>query len=366
MTFKQSGLLFFLFLSLGLPACDQPTEPKDNPGADTTSHNFMWRVDTLGTYLSYVRDVAIVDENDIWAVGEFYKKHSTFDSTAGDRYNAAHWDGIKWELKKYYPQTYIDFLTGSTPDFPYEINSIWTFSADNIFMVSYAGSFVWIKNGEVKTKWIENRSGGMTKIWAKDENNIWIVGEKGLILYYNGSTFKKISYSSNADFVDIWGDDIGVVRTVAVDNYHSTIVRVTSMSATPEMFPISDTDPMIPERITSLWWKTGNSVWFPATNALFHWVQGGYIRLFINGQGTEDNRGFYVRGNSDQDLVVCGLYGQLFHYNGSTVKRWQDNDTGIEYRNCAMKGNTIVVGGSLNGYKFEEQSKAIISIGKRF
>jgi len=35
---------------------------------DTTSHNFSWDIDTLGLYGSYLNDVAIVDENDIWVV----------------------------------------------------------------------------------------------------------------------------------------------------------------------------------------------------------------------------------------------------------------------------------------------------------
>ncbi|MFQ6605929.1 MAG: hypothetical protein ACE5D8_10345, partial [Fidelibacterota bacterium] len=36
---------------------------------DTTSHNFTWEIDTLGNYGSYLNDVAIIDENNIWVVG---------------------------------------------------------------------------------------------------------------------------------------------------------------------------------------------------------------------------------------------------------------------------------------------------------
>ncbi|MDA3871728.1 MAG: hypothetical protein PF551_05180 [Candidatus Marinimicrobia bacterium] len=36
---------------------------------DTTSHNFTWTIDTLGIYGSSLRDVAIIDENNIWVVG---------------------------------------------------------------------------------------------------------------------------------------------------------------------------------------------------------------------------------------------------------------------------------------------------------
>jgi hypothetical protein len=55
---------------------------------DTTSHNFTWEIDTLGEYGSYLNDVWIVDENDIWVVGEII--------TDSGWYNLAKWDGLNW------------------------------------------------------------------------------------------------------------------------------------------------------------------------------------------------------------------------------------------------------------------------------
>ena len=72
---------------------------------DTTSHNFTWQTFTFGGQggSSTLFDVAIINENDIWAVGEMY----VYDSTGAPvLYNAVHWDGSKWELKriKYFGQ----------------------------------------------------------------------------------------------------------------------------------------------------------------------------------------------------------------------------------------------------------------------
>ncbi len=40
---------------------------------DTTSHNFTWQTCTFGEHSnSVLYDVAIIDENNIWAVGEIY------------------------------------------------------------------------------------------------------------------------------------------------------------------------------------------------------------------------------------------------------------------------------------------------------
>ncbi len=46
-------------------SCTETTKPPVDNGPDTTSHNFSWTIDTIGTRNSYLKDVAIIDENDI-------------------------------------------------------------------------------------------------------------------------------------------------------------------------------------------------------------------------------------------------------------------------------------------------------------
>jgi len=78
----------------------EASKPVTATTLDTTSHNFTWQTFEFGEHSSSVLyDVAIIDENNIWAVGEIYMKDSSgnYDPHA---YNAVHWDGTKWELKK--------------------------------------------------------------------------------------------------------------------------------------------------------------------------------------------------------------------------------------------------------------------------
>ena len=84
---------------------------------DTTSHNFIWTIDTLGNYSSYLKDVAIVDENNIWVVGNI--------ETDNGEYNAAHWDGVEWELMGIYSNTL-------------DLYSIFYFSENDIWVLSRA------------------------------------------------------------------------------------------------------------------------------------------------------------------------------------------------------------------------------------
>jgi hypothetical protein len=68
---------------------------------DTTSHNFTWQTWTFGEHSSSVLyDVAIVGD-EIWAVGEIYMNDS-LGNPDHNAYNAVHWDGNKWELKRIY------------------------------------------------------------------------------------------------------------------------------------------------------------------------------------------------------------------------------------------------------------------------
>ncbi len=98
-------LLLLIALLLFPPGCKTSVKPQPadcEPGwhqcendnticcLDSTSHSFYWTIDSLGIYGSYLNDVAIVNENDIWVVGNIET-----DSTS---YNAAHFDGNEWEL----------------------------------------------------------------------------------------------------------------------------------------------------------------------------------------------------------------------------------------------------------------------------
>jgi hypothetical protein len=62
---------------------------------DTTSHNWMWEIDTLGIAYSSLYDVAIIKDTLAYAVGEIYLKDSTgqFDPQP---YSVAKWDGKSW------------------------------------------------------------------------------------------------------------------------------------------------------------------------------------------------------------------------------------------------------------------------------
>src|SRR5574338_1148276 len=68
---------------------------------DTTSHNFSWQSWTFGGQAGSctLYDVAIINESDIWAVGEIYLL-DTLGQPDPLPYNAIHWDGNNWTTKR--------------------------------------------------------------------------------------------------------------------------------------------------------------------------------------------------------------------------------------------------------------------------
>jgi len=376
-------LILCLFLT-GFTGCEKPTGPKDSPEPDTTGHNFVWRVDTLGTYVSTVRDVAIVDENNIWAVGEFYKKHSTFDSTVKDQYNAAHWNGVRWELKRVPIEVNYGIGYGGIVDTTF--HPIYCVFVVNSKIIFSSGGVTLLENGRnelLRTPSFNEKAGEnnfwSSKIWAKDENNIWFVGPFGTIIYFNGTAFTKIPYDESVDFVDIWGDETGVVRAVASNltspnpGNRSDIVELTSTGVKilwTINFP-DRTKPDQPDYVYSVWWKNPGGYWVGAGDGIFRFEQGVSRKVFSlyenhNGIALEL---FRIKGNDDNDWFSTGNSGQITHFNGKSLWLYREVlqvEPYGEYISLSVKGNIVCAGGERWGRSFpDDQSNGLVAIGVR-
>jgi len=157
----------------------------------TTSHDFTWTIDTLGSAQygygsSYLNDVAIIDDDNIWAVGEI--------NVDSGLYGAAVWDGMHWTLKK--------LIAGSSNVRP---RGIWAFSSRNIWFA--AGSIYHWDGEKTSLEWSRNIQSTETveKVWGASPTNLYFVGNSGTIVHYDGATFTRVASGTELDFTDIWG-----------------------------------------------------------------------------------------------------------------------------------------------------------------
>lgn len=307
-----------------------------------TSHEFIWQTFTFGEGSSSILyDVAIINENDIWAAGEIYTKDSyTYDSLGNwiDPYNAIHWDGTRWELKRIYYNYNGSKLWGP-------IKTIFAFSGNDIWFgtnLHWNGRVYGQPDVSVLTGWSAN------KLWGTSSNNLYAVGNNGNIAWFNGTTWQKIenNVSSEFDFYDVHGkDDNSPIYFIAASLYgNNKIIRLTNNIF--EDVPFNEI-------------STPRSIWY--SNKYKVYLAGSYFFIYENGKWEKitklsNQTTTSVRGTGSNDIVIVGTKGIITHLNGITLQSYQ---TQGEYSAVDIKGNTVVAVGSSRG------SEAFIAVGKR-
>jgi hypothetical protein len=165
---------------------------------DSTSHIINWIVDTLGAQ-GVIRDVWVFDRNNAWAVGEIYLNDSTGKPDMANPYNAAQWNGGKWELKR------IPFFGSCSAVLYPPLKAIWAFSSTNMLLTN-GGSMVTYDgiNATMDCRMNSLLTGAINKIYAVNSQNVYAVGNGGNIARYNGSDWTKMTSGTSVDLQDIY------------------------------------------------------------------------------------------------------------------------------------------------------------------
>ena len=169
---------------------------------DTTSHNFTWEIDTLGEYGSYLNDVWIVDENDIWVVGALSIDDSTLNYEGHLNYNAAHWDGNEWEFRKVMqPGGYV-----------IPVSCIYYFDENDIWFGQGGLPIQW--NGDEYYMFMPSNGEHpgqptINAIWGTSSSNMYFVGRRGSIVHYDGTEFVQMESGTNVNLKNIHGSGDG-------------------------------------------------------------------------------------------------------------------------------------------------------------
>jgi hypothetical protein len=282
---------------------------------DTTSHDFIWQIDTLGEGGSNILDdVYIVSENDVWVVGRL----SLIDSTTGqidpDSYNAAHWDGSSWEIIR----IIFPVFCGQPSVFSPEIWSVYGFGSDDIWFTD-GGHFVRWDGSQfeiVCPQWVEGDLGALKRIWGSSPNDIYAIGSEGALAHYDGITWAAMKSGTILPINDIWGgtDLRGQARVFGVA---SDIAQTGRM-----VFEIEGTG-IVPMPDIGLGAILGGLYFVP--DLMYYVVGDG---LYAK-QAAEDDSPWQnfqpgltqygmscIRGNGVNDVMVMGSFGNNLHFNG--------------------------------------------------
>ncbi len=287
---------------------------------DTTSHDFTWQTFEFGGQggSSSFYDVAIIDENNIWAVGEIY--------TADDKYNAAHWDGQKWELKKI---TYGGWFWKINTVFAFSHNDVW-FSA---FVQWNGKKFVEYPVPDVLTGY------GLNKMWGTSSSDMYVVGNSGMIAHYDGQQWQRIESGTTAHFKDIYGNNNYIVCSATHYDYggKKQVFQIKKEGILKNLnWPFDDRKPY------SIWLKNQYAI-YACGDGIFRKIANQEWKLF-NDENTFFMRN--IRGNDHNDIYVVDDFGQIFHFNGFSWKIIFNKDfPNASFDALCVKENIIIAVG---------------------
>ena len=327
---------------------------------DTTSHNFTWQTWTFDGQAEScaLYDVAIIDENNIWAVGEIYVADTSVNGYT--KYNAVHWNGQSWELKRIY--TY----SSCNPVDYAPLKAIWAFSANNIVVTS-GGSIGWFDGNTNRTD-CGIRSiltGSINKLWGSGSSDLYAVGNNGNIAHYNGQSWSKIESGTTVNLYDVWGATDG--KTVWTCGYsgdyaNSVFLRIKDGN-TEKIYEGSSNG-----QSNGYYVGPMSGVWTDNKYRVFLMTGGGiYIQqnsneFFLEKEIMMFNHGSYgIDGTRSNNIFACGdeFVG---HWNGSTYYNYPELHRQFRtYYNINTKGNVVCVVGT--DYSDILNSGAIIALG---
>jgi len=319
---------------------------------DTTSHEFSWEIFTFGNLgNSVLLDLFIVDENDIWAEGEIHISDSTGNDTM---FNSIHWDGSQWELKNFIKSG------GSAVS---RIRGIWVFSQNNIWLAA-GSAYHW--DGNIAALSYQRdiyTSETVEKLWCISDDDVYGVGNAGLIVHYDGVDWEKQESGTQLGLLDIWGISGTEIYTVGLD--HGQVRGVvlqnkgSGWETMMEGFVYGNGfDPS--ELFKTQLYGTTDGVWvdergtlYTVGNLMYQYKRGkwNYVTSlpenFIGGNPGSYHHGYLhaIRGNASNDIFIFGESNTIIHFNGSTWKKIgppYQPFTDYFWFNCAVKGDLIV------------------------
>ncbi len=328
---------------------------------DTTSRNFTWQVFEFGDIgISGLHDVAIIDENNIWAVGEI--RYADSSKNRYTTYNAIHWDGNKWELKKIYFYTFCGQYSMDS----YPTRSIYAFSSNEIW-IGLDGSQI-VRIGEKNKPKPICTPVSIEKIWGKSSEDLYIVGNKGNIAHWDGKKWTKIESGVDVNLIDIHGQTtdgrIYICGYNIINEYKATVLE------------------MKDKNVRVKWYKTNVLTYEPPYGGTVHnlFTFGDYlVTVGSSGFYIENTRlGTYprkvldyqadwvyaMRGNDVNDIFTFSDQNEIYHFNGVNLRKVYGNSAiPHAFYGGNVKGDIVVGVGVV--YVEPVFAKALLVIGRR-
>jgi hypothetical protein len=316
---------------------------------DTTSHDVQWQIpDTLGTW-GLIRDVWVFSRDNAWAVGEIYLADSAGNTDMGNPYNAAHWDGSKWEIMQVPTAGFVG--SGFYP-----LYTIFAFAPNNIWTFSGAGSYSHWNVQIWTTAYVAERQGGGQKLWGTSSSNLFLVGTNGSISRHNGSSWTKMESNTTVDLQDIWGiDDTHIWATGTNINDGRSVVSQYDGNRWTTIYDNANKPPNEYYGFRTLWTDRADNIFLAggSRTQLMHLKSHTFQQQNISAEWVA----LQIRGRNRRDIFEARDGSEVLHFNGVNWHRYSQiktpNSGNSTFTSVHPIQDFIVIGGfyfsELNG-----------------
>lgn len=304
---NDSIIIFLILLTIFfiLINCEKDYSPMSKlyePAPPTTSHKFTWEVFEFGTIGSYLRDVFIINPDNIWAVGVIFP-----DSV--NKYNVVHWNGNYWEMKKMLADARKVFpgSTGADSTFS-EGQTVYAFGPNEIIVfagtIQYFNGLEWQQfKGDLRIR----------ESWGTSSNDIYFCGLEGVLFNFDGNRINRLNSKTKGNITDIFGIKDNLYNNI---NIYYTVMNL----AYPDSNKIFQITPL--NNVAQFTWRSDKlvkSIWFNMNNKIYACGSGVWRFEMNKWNKISEIPAIFtrkVRANHENDLFVVGDFGLICHFNG--------------------------------------------------
>ena len=212
------------------------------------------------------------------------------------------------------------------------LRAIYVFNANNVWVVGNNGTIVYY-NGSTWTTQTSGTTQQLNAVWGTAANSVWVVGSGGVILFWDGSTWEAQPSGTTENLWGIWGSSATNVFAVGSNG----VIRRWNGSS----WALSNSGTS--EILWAIWGSSATSIWVVGDNGTI---------LFWNGstwasQSIVITNDFYaVWGSAANSVWAVGTSGVLYFWNGSTWAAQTSGTTQILFGVWGTAANSVWVVGN--------------------
>jgi len=327
---------------------------------DSTSSNYSWQLYTFGDFNatgmpSELYGVAVINDTDIWAVGEIH----TGSGDSIKTYNGINWDGKSWNLKAI---PLIGPCSGGVLYPP--LKTVYKLS-DNKILVSDGGAIMKYDGSTATADCGMNPllSGAVDAVFSPNLNDIYVIGLAGTLVYSNSDVWNKIESGTSMDFFDIYSNngnniyicggnyqnDDGILLEGNENGFH-TIAEGKALGSSSQLF-----NPYFDGVARTVWISNSGIVFF-AGSWLYKDIEGhiNFDKTLPGNYWGGNTHGQYwgflsqIRGLAENQMILVGERNTIRYFNGV---RWKqlgmpyDPNSNFTWLSTAITNDLIVIVG---------------------